>query len=694
VQSDYLLPWNVLGGESAYQATKYWIQAKLPTNEVAPYPQCGLQTMDDARETWKNFSGAIGQTSADQLAMVKVPELSTDQWATYRSATPFIFITQRLSLNQVPPGLPSDVLCIQTKGFVKPFVYADATTDTPPLKDFRVEIISATYTPSPDTPPAPKRKKTVKGIGEKKFCVATQTWFSNPNLGEIPQYLQTRVTLPSHAVVNLRSIDRLHERVPIQWLSSPEPPLQASPDGYLNYAICLTEAMQGEEMLDPQARVIAPPRDMGNGTWIPGKINISGLRQADKLVVEAMLRGKTYEDKVAVVKGFTWNDLLRLKASGGSLTFAPVVYNGVPDTSFPIPADIQQNIINNIEFALEPPAPYVFTEQERQRVAIRQTIDDRSSAMFADMVKELAEIRLKKGETEYLKAKADYEAVIPRLATLQIPSARGVGIYALGTFLGQGSYVHEMGDMAHCHIMVPQNCPQVATTKTMWNEWQGKAGKFFYSRLGLLPSLLPENETHRQLVRELFYRDLADWDEQVPTPLLRKFREYLENSFPPDPSQVDPAKASFLLFDKNPYLVYHTYEGHLLGKAQLPNGSEADPVDYYVAPTAPQGAIIALHEKDPIRCIKAALFGNEKNYPRLFIPWQGYQPIASHEDMGKKSDEHILEMEFFINRKGQIVLIPTIFQTESPKNQIMNINTFDCQKLLEVADALEELEVR
>jgi hypothetical protein len=100
---------------------------------------------------------------------------------------------------------------------------------------------------------------------------------------------------------------------------------------------------------------------------------------------------------------------------------------------------------------------------------------------------------------------------------------------------------------------------------------------------------------------------------------------------------------------------------------------------------------------DPIRCIKTPPFSGsydsifyERNKPQLFIPSQGYTSSLTREDMGKSSDKHALQIEFFINRKNQIVIIPSMRPNQGG-DFFPALGTIEA---LQVADALEELEVK
>jgi len=324
--------------------------------------------------------------------------------------------------------------------------------------------------------------------------------------------------------------------------SGPKPEIIFNKAGILNHKIRLVD---GPEAL---------PTAIAGSIDIQPAIIISGVQQGDTIIIEEQSEHR--RDKAAIVKNFTWNDLQRLQAEGKSLTFAPE-FNLLSPT-------LKTNIINTILFSLDTALPnQQLNNQSWQREVWEQNLTGTG------------------------------------LATLNIPSAMGVGIFP--------------DDMSHGHLALSSEVPDEIknAVKELSNLKGTKAQELKIDALIKVPYDSPN------------YRDKY-----------QKLYEALTNA-------LKQMLTVYCGGDK-PFVVYHTYELPFYGVKDEDNAKYIDP----------EGKRI-LKPGDPIRNIKTGFAATQ---PQLFVPPK-INDASSWEQM--PNTKYVTGISFFVNKEKQIIILPS-----------------------------------
>jgi hypothetical protein len=428
--------------------------------------------------------------------------------------------------------------------------------------------------------------------------------------------------------------------------------------------------------------------------------------------LSAKKNGQPYSEKVAVVKGFTWNDWRRLKRANQSLTFAPGL-SSLPDS-------IKDNILQTIEFALKP----LDANRDQQRIALRGQIQ--SDTTFPAPIRQV-------------------------LASFQIPSAMAVGRlqhedmyhlhWALSRYLFRWEHVpgedtQRLKDVLKNYTILGQNLglswvQDATVTKNTDNSNIVFTTPDHSLSLNLAAQGRPEQAIYEialtkdgQITGVLFFGSAKDGDIYIyqDDKLVSRVQNFYtevqddalarESTIGQNPYEMvnGEAKEEYrvviyqhyttilskfqqrqsllgdpqLIRNSLPFAVYHTYEDH----SYAPDDPTRIWPDYYVSPMQVT-ADIKFYRGDPIRSIKTLVANNQ---PSLFIASDARNPdggrtgwvdLANTLDIG-------FQIMFFINRHDQIVIYPEYITTE---NVATNPKLLKCVtsflNTLQVADAVD-----
>jgi len=175
--------------------------------------------------------------------------------------------------------------------------------------------------------------------------------------------------------------------------------------------------------LNASVRLYDGPEPSPTMTLASGVVTISGVQQGDKIIVEET--GLSLRDEIAVVKNFSWNDLQRLGSN--NLTMHPDFNDLLPE--------IKDAIIGTILFCMDT-SP---TRQQKVQFDKDYFYDSGS----------------------WGTVHTDFRQNHPSLLTLEIPSARSVGLYPY--------------DLDHFHIALetyPLPPSIIAQTNSLGEVWE------------------------------------------------------------------------------------------------------------------------------------------------------------------------------------------------------------------------------
>jgi hypothetical protein len=418
VEAEMILPWSVLDNPDPTTAPRYFLEARLPLNEPLTTTG-GVKALSDCRNEVAEIPGNIAPVGIQGIELRRdFSQKASERYLLYHSALPLVFITQTLSLDEVKPDLPTDIISVQTKGFAKFVAFAQEPIEG---KKPVVNFLST----------------SVHGEGKKKFISATLTSLEALRGFDSKNYVYTQKQPREHhlpwdvMLSNVTSKETTLLPVTLKYKRGPElGEIHVADIGFVfgttfsilgfSHDLCLIDGAEPT----PTPYIIKPWSRNPDRSLNKGLLAISGVQQGDKIGVSVKIKDRTYFDQIAVVKGFTWNDYQRLKDKTPSgkpvLTFAPKL-QALPDA-------IKQNIITTIEFALEPPTdspdwpndqkPAMPTQQEQQRKELRKQIE----ADIVNLRKQWANLL----QREITQTPNLLQLLQDNLATFRVPSAMAV----------------------------------------------------------------------------------------------------------------------------------------------------------------------------------------------------------------------------------------------------------------------------